>query len=194
MNTDTSYQGVQFTVEQQAILNGDTDAINRLIAERNALDATFSGINGSIAVANDNLSSCWTNLGPGPAQNNCVTNWQREKDNYIARQYNITNYDIPAKDAQIRTAKQQYNDDLTRVQDAIKLGIQTSIANSTAGAQNAANTVAIQQNNPQLLADQLTLQATLDKQKRDQQVKVIGFIALTVVVVLIGWYIIKKLL
>lgn len=189
---ETSYQGVQFTSEQQGILSSDLAAIDFAI---NSVNNAQAGYNSAKANYDSEYSrSCGERKVPNiTSYDNCMKSRQ---DNMAYYSQQMGQYEgmLNAANASLAIARQNYNDDLASIQNSIKLGIQASIATSTASAQAAQNIVSIQQNDPALLSEKLKLQATLDSQKREQTVKIVGFIVIATVVVFVGWYVIKKLL
>jgi len=105
----------------------------------------------------------------------------------------------------LRLAKENYNSDLYSIQNEIKLQIQAQTSNTTNSTQLAQNQLTLQQNDPRVLLQKaeseaaakiksMELQATLDRQKRESNVKIIIFVSVVIVVGLIGWYVIKKIL
>jgi len=189
------FQGVQFTDAQMGVINADLALIDQLNAEMRGLQAQIEGWVGGVMKGNENIAACTTYWGAGTQkESQCIGPYQ-DSNNYYTDQINHQNWTvIPQKQSQIEIAKKNYNDDLAAIQNQIKLGIQASVANSTASAQAAQNKVSIQQNDPLLLAKKLELTAKLDAQKKAAQVKFVGFVVVAIVVVLIGWYVIKKLL
>lgn len=189
---DNSYQGVQFTQDQSNILNNDLAsidaAINRVNNAQAAYNSSASNYNSRVE-----LSCGERKVGNYAAYDSCMKT-RADDMAYFSQQMGQYQGELDAASLALSIARQNYNDDLSSIQNAIKLSIQASVATTTANTQGAQNQVSILQNNPAVLTEKLRTQALIDSQKRQQNVKIVGFIVLAAVVILIGWYVIKKLL
>ena len=65
---------------------------------------------------------------------------------------------------------------------------------STFSTQSAQNLLQKAESEAAAKIKSMELQATLDRQKRESNVKIIIFVSVVIVVGLIGWYVIKKIL
>ncbi len=62
---ETSYQGVEFTADQKAILQRDLDNIDLLTAQLAGIDNSISWFQSKVALGKVNLESCVTSFGAG---------------------------------------------------------------------------------------------------------------------------------
>jgi len=201
--SQTSYMGVAFTAEQNKILLDDLAAIDNASSQLAVWQAKFNTANADYNNAvNRNCGE--RKIGRIKEYDDCMSSRQSQMEkaqsDASSAQANINSWT-----SNLATANKNYNDDLTAIQNSIKLQIQAQVANTSASTQNAQNQLTLQQNDPRVLLQKseaeaaakikaMELQATLDKQKRDSNIKIIGFVAVSIVVVLVGWYVIKKLL
>lgn len=200
---ETSYQGVSFSAEQLSILTKDLAEIDKYQAQLNQnqarLNSANAAYNSAVAI------NCGSNsVLDGGAYESCMATREQSISN-ANLDVQQRQADVASSTASLAAAKKNYNDDLNSIQDQIKLQIQASLATSQASTQASQNQVTLNQNDPRLLLQKaeaeaaaklkaLELQSTLDRQKRDQQVKIVGFVIVGALVVAIGWYVIKKLL
>ena len=203
---EKSYQGVNFTQAQIDILQKDLDLIDKLNSELVGIDNQINDLNKQIALGQANLNSCTVSFGAGTGKaQQCQNQYLPAYNNAVNQYNNITSQSKPAKIEQIKMAQKNYNDDLSAIQNQIKFEIQASLANSAALTQIAANTVAVKSADPVLLAKKveadaaekiksIELQAQLDKQKRDQNVKVVAFVGVFVVVIILGFVFLRRIL
>ena len=194
---------VQFNDTQKALLDADQAQINTLNLSIIEWDRQISVHEGTYnnAVAQYN-SYCPTlpravyKFGvkiKDDEQGPCFDYWANVRDtaeankNSVIAQKNLTLQEI------VR-AKQQLNDDLAVIQNAIKLQIQAQIANTTANTQGASNTAAINASSPAVLLEKQKQATEQAKLKQEQTIKIVGFILITVIVLTIGIFTIRKIL
>lgn len=195
MELATSFQGVSFSEEQKATLQKDLDLIDSITAYIAGLNQQYSQEEDKINNAKSQLDYLCNKLN-GQQRSNCINKNNAQWDHSRSVQARIIN-DINVKKEALKAAEKNYNDDLDAIQNAIKFQIQAS-------STNVQSQVTVNQNDPRILllkakAEEaaklkaLELQATLDKQKRDSQVEVFGFITIVIVASIIGYFSLKKL-
>lgn len=205
---DTSFNGVNFSPAQQKILTDDLALIDNITTSiagedwtYNNLENQFQEVNGRL---NDSGNYCGSSSFPNSKKYSDCINSLNAQWTEIRGKQDASNAHKAVLQSQLDLAKKNYNDDLAAIQDQIKFGIQATLTNSTASTQSAQNQVTLNQNDPRLLLQKAQadaaqklkateLQVVLDKQKRDQQVNLVGFVLITLVVLGIGFYIYKKI-
>lgn len=203
---------------QKALLDSDLQTINTLSAkiislqnQRATWETTIYDAQNALAHCKDSLNA-WLNdpatiaglvVSPfifGPirqskenAAQQCIDNNNATWSNARAQQAAIDGQ-IAQTNTDITNAKNNFNNDLTAIQDAIKLQIQSQVANSAAATQNASNIAGINASNPQLLIQQAQSAEAIAKAKQDKQTKLVEFGIVAGVIIIIGIFVIKKLL
>lgn len=192
--TSYTYGGitVEFNETQKALLQADEQAINKLNLDIIEWDRQISVHQSTINYYENQLSSYCPTLAKYEDRKSCAENATFARNTgYSDRATVMTQKQYTLE--QLARAKQKLNDDLILIQNQIKFQIQSQIANTTANTQGASNTVAINQSNPAVIAEQIRRQAEQDKLKQEQNIKIVGFILLTVVVLTIGVISIRKI-
>ena len=209
----TSYNGVSFTEEQKSILTKDLNSIDELEVQLKSHQDTYNEIELKVNVIISGLEDCKKmplNQYPSPSlnaqleqkRNQCITTFNSRWDSLRGVQASVTSK-INSTLQQIELAKKNYNDDLESIQNQIKFQIQANISNTANDTQAAQNQVTLNQNDPRLLLVKaqtesaaklkaLELQATLDKQKREAEGKMVGFILIAVAVIGLGYLAFKR--
>lgn len=200
---DTSYMGVAFTAEQNYTLQTDLNDIDNAISQLNIARGQYNSAKADYETAL-NRDCGERKLGRYKEYDNCMDGRNKDMEEYQGIM-NSADASVTTWTENLRIAKENYNDDLYSIQNAIKLQIQAQTSNTTTSTQLAQNQLTLQQNDPRVLLQKaeseaaakiksMELQATLDKQKRESNVKIIIFVSVVIVVGLIGWYVIKKIL
>lgn len=207
-----TYNGttVNFTEAQKAIILADQNLITQLNNQKNALTTRYGQLEGTIAEARAKLDNYCNNLSnyglptlqnPNPytgAKDKCIEQWNSIWTSARNEADNVANVEIPIKTTQINSAIKKLNDDLTTIQNDIKLQIQTQQANTAAASAAAGNQATIinapanaAAANEQALLD-LKNQAEAAKLKQEQTIKIFGFVLLAVVVIVVAVLLIRK--
>jgi len=200
---DTSYMGVASTAEQNRILLTDLNDIDNAISQLTIATGQYNSAKADYDSAlNRNCGE--RKLGRYKEYDNCMDGRNKDMETYQGIM-NSADASITTWKEALRLAKENYNSDLYSIQNEIKLQIQAQTSNTTNSTQLAQNQLTLQQNDPRVLLQKaeseaaakiksMELQATLDRQKRESNVKIIIFVSVVIVVGLIGWYVIKKIL
>ncbi len=206
MNPNTfTYQGqtVSYTEDQKAIVIADQNLITQLQANLRNYQARYSQletiINDAIAKTQsggycDSLSK----FGSPSPKSQCHTQYNNIWDSARAEQGTIANTIYPTINTQIASATKKLNDDITTIENDLKLQIQTQLANAAAEAA-AANAQTTVNNAPAVIAAnsaaaqlQLANDAAAAKLKQEQNIKVAGFVLIAVVVIAIGFFVVRR--
>lgn len=202
---ETSFMGISFTPTQQKTLDDDIALIDKISNDISGQDWTYNRLEGEWTQVKSNIDNADNYCGKmNPARSRCLTTLNSQWDEIRGKQAASSDYKAVLI-SQLEAAKNNYNFDLDAIQNAIKFGIQAQQSNSNVGTQSAQNQVTINQNDPRLLLKKaeadaaqklksIELQATLDKQKREQQVNLVGFVLIAIVIAGIGWYLLRKIL
>ncbi len=200
-----SFNGVSFSEEQKAILIKDLGILDQLNDDLKTLEERHS--NGSVNIIDlegRKDTDCRKLYNQSiPAWIQCKQDIDRVI-NQIKQDQVLTLSNIEIKKGQIKIAIKNYNDDLQAIQDQIKLQIQAQLANGSAATQVAQNTVTLNQNDPRILLIKaqaeakakekaLDLQATLDKQKRDSDFKMLIGVTFGLAILAFGFLIIRRI-
>jgi len=200
---DTSYMVVVFTAEKNRILLTDLNDIDNAISQLTIATGQYNSAKADYDSAlNRNCGE--RKLGRYKEYDNCMDGRNKDMETYQGIM-NSADASITTWKEALRLAKENYNSDLYSIQNEIKLQIQAQTSNTTNSTQLAQNQLTLQQNDPRVLLQKaeseaaakiksMELQATLDRQKRESNVKIIIFVSVVIVVGLIGWYVIKKIL
>jgi len=193
----TNYKGVEFSEEQKKRLKDDLDKIDSINAQIAAMDAEFNDAEARVQYISGENARCGNDQS---CHKWCLTEWD------IARgRQTVASQRKDSLSLELVTANKNYNDDLNAIQNEINIATQASIASTTAATQLAQNQVTLNQNSPAVLAAKLKaesearlkaldLQATLDKQKKENNVKMGFFVIAVIIVGFAGFFIIKRLL
>lgn len=202
MESITSYNGVSLSDAQKSTLQKDLDLIDAITAQIASLNDAYAFEENKVNQAKNQLDN-YCNTLKGSGRSNCIATYNSQWDLARSNQANFLN-SINIKKEALKGAEHNYNQDLDAIQNEIKFQIQTSLANSQSQTQAAQNQITLNQNDPRVLlikakadaeqkAKALELQATLDKQKREAQTKMFGFVAITLAVIAIGYFSLKRL-
>lgn len=198
--TSYTYNGitVEYTDQQKQIIVNDQNTIQDLQQQvrnkQGEIGQLESDIQSAMAAVSENpYGACWSQVTVLPGikkwvkDDNCYnTNnanwsaWRAQQQTLQGQIDNINNVQLPA-------ASKKLNDDITTIQNDIKLQIQATQTT----ANNANLPQQSQLNNQQTLAS-IAAQAAADKDKREQQTKVVAFVLIAAVVVTIATLFIKS--
>lgn len=201
---DYTYQGVtvSYSDAQKSIILADQQSIKNLQDQVNQLQGAIGAINDNIsayssAVSNNPHGSCYTQnyFGGWVVDQKCVDDnnaaWQAEINHRSSVQSQIDTIN----NSEIPVSVKKLNDDLATIQNDIKLQIQTQIANTAA---NTAGATAANIPNQSALINQQQLaalanQATADKLKQEQNIQVIKFILVAIVILGVTFLVAKRI-
>lgn len=205
MNPESfTYNGVtvSYSEAQKAIVLADQNLITQLKAQYASLQDSYNAQEALVNDAKNHLDNyCNTLSGSvfsGNPRQQCIDTYNRQWNTARATELDIQGQ-MNTNGLQQASAVKKLNDDITTIENDIKLQIQTQLAN-TAAANAAANQQSTVSTAPAIVAanaaavqTQLANEAAAAKLKQEQNIKLAEFGVIAVVIVVIGIFVVKKL-
>lgn len=198
-----TYNGttVSYSQAQKDIIVADQNLITQLNSQLAAHQNEYARLEGVINEAKSKLDNyCNTLSGVGGSnspRSKCQATYNNQWDTARAQQGTVAGY-ITANATQTASAVKKLNDDIITIQNDIKLQIQTQQANAAAEAAAANNqsTVstapAVVAANAAAIQTQLANEAAAAKLKQEQTIKVVGFVLLAIVLISVGFLLVRR--
>lgn len=189
---DTSYLGIEFTQAEKDRLTADLNGIRYLQNLIIEYDRQISVHEGNV----NHYENEYNNRCP------LIDNY---KDRKACSELAIANRNqsyadrasvIQAKNliisSSLPAAQKKYADDLTDIQNRVKIQIQQNQAAQANENQDASNLVTLNQNDPAVLQAQINASVASNKLKTEKTIKIVGFVLIAAVVVAVGWFLIRR--
>lgn len=202
MNPESfTYNGVtvSYSEAQKAIVLADQNLITQLKAQYADYQNQYNQQEAIVTDAKNHLDNICNNLTSlGGVKQSCIDTWNNRWNDARAQQQVLITY-MNTNQTQQTSAVKKLNDDITTIENDIKLQIQTQLAN-TAAANAAANQQSTVSTAPAIVAanaaavqTQLANEAAAAKLKQEQNIKLAEFGVIAIVIVVIGIFVVKKL-
>lgn len=196
-----TYSGVtvSYTEAQKAIVLADQNLLTNLAGRLSDNRQNYDRYEAAVIEAKDKLDNyCNTLKGNwGQDRKECIDTWNNIWNNSRNAQTELNN-EMATINTQIASATKKLNDDINTIENDIKLQIQTQLANTAAANAAAANQAnvstapIIAAGNVAATQTQLANEAAAAKLKQQQNIKVVEFIIIAVMVIAIGYFIFKR--